>query len=186
MYKIYNKLESSELINKLNLNVLPQKMFKVQDGNDIQKFLEENPAQFYSIRDNVKSSNPNRTHRASKEDIMNIYKKFDICTVGVSINNHIDNQVLIGNIIVDAKGNVNIEGTDEKIDSVRNAINYAKYHINTDIFDKRLKYIHGAYEIIDYVLEHNLQDVVVEFSVFDKNIGVNKEKIIIWELRTNY
>ena len=186
MYKIYNKLESSELINKLNLNVLPQKMFKVEAGNDIKRFLDEHPAQFYSIRDNVKSSNPNRTHKASKDEIMNIYNKFDICTVGVSINNHIDNQVLIGNIIVDAKGNVTLEGTDEKYDSVRTATNSAKYHIKTDIFDKKLKYIHGAYEIIDYILEHNLQDVVVEFSVFDKNIGVNNEKVVIWELRTNY
>ncbi len=186
MYKTYNKLESSELINKLNLNVLPQKMFKVEAGSEIEDFLQNHPAQFYSIRDNVKTNNPNRTHKASKDEILNIYKKFDICTVGISQYNYIENQVLTGNIVVDSKGNVTIEGTDQKCDSARDAVNNAKYHINTDIFDKKLKYIHGAYDIIDYVLEHNLQDMIVEFSVFDKNIGINNEKVLIWELRTNY
>lgn len=142
MYKTYNKLESSNLINKLNLNVLPQKMFKVKTDADIENFLTENPAQFYSIRDNVKSNNTNRTHKASKEEILNIYKKFDICTVGVSQYNYIENQILTGNILVDARGNVTIEGTDEKCDSVREAVNNAKYRINTDIFDKKLKYVH--------------------------------------------
>lgn len=142
MYKTYNKLESSKLIDKLKLNVLPQKMFKVETNPDIESFLAEHPAQFYSIRDNVKSNNANRTHRASKEEILNIYKKFDTCTVGVSQYNYIENQILTGNILVDAKGNVTIEGTDEKCDSAREAVNNAKYRINTDIFDKKLKYIH--------------------------------------------
>ncbi|HIU51828.1 MAG TPA: hypothetical protein IAB70_04300 [Candidatus Merdicola faecigallinarum] len=186
MYQIYNKLESAELIEKLNLNVLPQKMFKVNGVQDVEGFLDSHPAQFYSIRDNVKSNSKNRNHKASKEDILNSYQKFDICTVGVSQFNYIDNQVLTGNILIDEKGNVTIEGTNEKCDSAREAVNNAKYHINTDIFDKKLKYINGAYDIIDYVLEHNLQNVVVEFSVFNKNIGVNQEKVLIWELRTNY
>lgn len=186
MYKTYNKLESSELINKLQLNVLPQKMFKVKAGNGIETFIEEHPAQFYSIRDNVRSNNPNRTHKASKSEILDVYKKFEICTVGISQYNYIENQVLTGNIVVDSTGNITIEGTNQKCDSVREAVNNAKYHINTDICDKKLKYINGAYDIIDYVLEHNLQDMVVEFSVFDKNIGVNNEKVLIWELRTNY
>lgn len=186
MYKTFNKLESSELISKLNLNVLPQKMFKVEGGSSVEEFLSTHPAQFYSIRDNVKSNNPNRTHKASKDEIMNIYKKFDVCTVGVSQYNYIEDQVFTGNIVVDSKGNVTLEGTDQKCDSAREAVNNAKFRINTDIFDKKLKYINGAHEIIDYVLEHNLQDMVVEFSVFNKNIGTNNEKVLIWELRSNY
>lgn len=186
MYKTYNKLQSAELIQKLNLNVLPQKMFKVQGVEEVEGFLEEHPAQFYSIRDNVKSNSKNRTHKASKQEILEVYKKFDICTVGVSQYNYIQDQVLTGNIIIDDKGNVTIEGTDEKCDSVREAVNNAKYRVCTDIFDKKLKYIHGAYDIIDYILEHNLQNMIVEFSVFNKEIGINQEKILVWELRTNY
>lgn len=187
MYKTYNKLESAELVNKLKLNQLPQKMFKVEtNAEDIDTFLRNNPAEFYSIRDGVKSGNPNRTHKASRDEILNIYKKFDVCAIGISQYNYIDSQVLTGNILIDSNGNITIEGTDEKCDSVRDAVSTAKYHINTDICDKKLKYINGAYEIIDYVLEHNLQDMIVEFSVFDKNIGTNNEKVLIWELRTNY
>lgn len=142
MYKIYNKLQSAELIEKLDLNVLPQKMFKVKNGEEVGKFLEEHPSEFYSIRDNVNSASKHKNHKASKEDIMNVYKKFDICTVGVSQYNYIHHQVLTGNILIDSKGNVTIEGTNEKCDSAREAVNNANIRINTDIFDKKLKYIY--------------------------------------------
>ena len=29
-------------------------------------------------------------------------------------------------------------------------------------------------------------DVIVEFSLFDKEVGIKKEKIVVYELRTHY
>ena len=34
--------------------------------------------------------------------------------------------------------------------------------------------------------ELELLDVIVEFALFDKEVGLKKEKIIVYELRTHY
>ena len=56
----------------------------------------------------------------------------------------------------------------------------------SDIFDKNLNKIPNIFTIIDYILKNHLLDIIVEFSVFDKCVEIKKEKVIIWELRTNY
>jgi len=70
--------------------------------------------------------------------------------------------------------------------SVRDCYNNPDYKGKSDIFDKRLTNINGVNEIIDYILKNNLTNIIVEFTVFNCLIGKNKEKIVIWELRTDY
>lgn len=35
-------------------------------------------------------------------------------------------------------------------------------------------------------MSHNLKDVIVEFALFDKDVGIKREKMIVYELRTHY
>ncbi len=188
MYKTNNKLESVNLIKTLKLNTFKQKVFEVKytTDEDVNKFLNANNCAIYAIRDNTTSNSSIRTHAASKDEILNVYKKFDNCTISESINNYINNQTLIGNIVVGSDGSVIVEGTNHKCDSVREAMNNANIRLNTTIDDNRIEYVNGLKDIVDYVIEHNLQDMVVEFSTFNKNVGINNEKVIIYELRSNY
>ena len=57
----------------------------------------------------------------------------------------------------------------------------------TNIFDdKTLNKIPCFDEVYKYIVDNKLQNIIVEFAYFDKPIGINKENIIIYELRTDY
>lgn len=186
MIAIHNKVESAKCIYKLDLNRLPEGIFTPNMKNELETFLNQYPAKYYSIRDKTQTNSPKRNHKASKQEILKVYQEIPISSIGVGLANYIEDQVLIGNIVVRKNGDIFFEGTDEKIVSVRDAVNQAKYRMQTDITDKKLKYRNGLLEIVDYILEHQLEDVIVEFSSFDKPIGIHQEKVLIWELRTDY
>lgn len=40
--------------------------------------------------------------------------------------------------------------------------------------------------IYQYIVSHNLKNVIVEFALFNKEVGIKEEKVIVYELRTNY
>ena len=60
------------------------------------------------------------------------------------------------------------------------------FNLKTNIFDKKLSKIPHFNFIYQYVIDNGLQDVIVEFSLFDKEIGIKNEKIVVYELRTHY
>ena len=60
------------------------------------------------------------------------------------------------------------------------------FNLKTDIFDKRLNEIPYFDLIYQYIINHNLQNVIVEFAMFNTEVGIKKEKIIVYELRTDY
>lgn len=186
MLEICNKVESAKWIYQLDLNRLPEDIFTPNDTQKLREFLRKYPAKYYSIRDKTQTNSPKRNHKASQQDILNLYKQIPISSIGVGLANYIDDQVLIGNLLVKKSGEVIFEGTNEKIISVRDAVNQAKYRIYTDITDKKLKYTNGLIPMIDYIIEHALEGVIVEFSYFNRPIGIHQENVLIWELRTQY
>jgi len=70
--------------------------------------------------------------------------------------------------------------------SVRDALSNPTFNLKTDIFDKNLNSIPHFDFLYQYIVSHDLIDVIVEFSLFDKEVGINHEKIIVYELRTHY
>ena len=70
--------------------------------------------------------------------------------------------------------------------SVRQAEVNPQFSFTCDIDDKRLDDIDGLDQVIDYVFKKNLFDVMVEFASMDIPIGTNQEKVIVFELRTEY
>lgn len=59
------------------------------------------------------------------------------------------------------------------------------YMLSLDLKERREPSIPGLTEAIDFIVEHDLFNMYVEISVFGIPVGVNRENIIIWELR-NY
>ena len=70
--------------------------------------------------------------------------------------------------------------------SVRDALRNPTFNLNTNIFDKRLNEISNFDLIYQYISENELYNVIVEFALFDTGVGIKKENIIIYELRTHY
>lgn len=183
--KIKNKLESIEKINKLNLNRFPEELFKVEEEEKVKDFLKRYPAQYYAIRDKSKPGGIFKL-KVENSDIFKEITKYTLFSINVSSANYADNQLLVGEIEVLSDGEVYATLSTDPKASVRDAVQNPIFNLKTDIFDKNLNKIPYFDFIYYYIINNNLQDVIVEFALFNKNIGIYNEKIIIYELRTNY
>lgn len=119
---------------------------------------------------------------------MRFYKKcsfYDNFGLDVSSTNYYNNRILCGEIILDKEGNLIFSGSTNKNNTHRD-FKAPNYFIKSTIFDKKIKYIPTLDTIIEYIFKHNLFNVIIEFCTFDIPVGINREKIIIYEVRTNY
>ena len=182
---IKNKLESIKKINELCLNKFPEELFRSGEEIKVQEFLEKYPAKFYAIRDKSKACGTFKL-KVSSEDVLTEIKDYNLFTINVSSYNYVENQLLVGEINILANGEVYLILSIDPTASVRDAIRNPDFNLKTNIFDKRLNEIPYFDYVFQYILSNNLYDVIVEFALFNKNVGINDEKIIIYELRTDY
>ena len=184
--EIKNKLESINMIEELKLNKFSEKLFKKNQKSEIGKFLDENPAKYYAIRDKSKAGGTFKL-KVEKTDIIEETKDYDLFTINVSSANYTENQLIVGEIMISSDNEVNAILSTNKTYSVRDAIKNPDFNIKTNIFDnKTLNNIPYFDNIYDYIITNDLLNVIVEFALFDKKIGIKKEHIIIYELRTHY
>lgn len=182
---ITNKLESIEMIQSLNLNRFPEQLFKSNQLQKVKEFLKKYPAKYYAIRDKSKSSGIFKL-KVEYDKVLEEVKEYDLFTINVSSANYSDSQQLVGEIEILSNGEVYAILSLDSNASVRDAINNPTFNLKTDIFDKKLNDIPHFDFIYKYIIDNNLQDIIVEFSLFDKKVGIKKERIIIYELRTHY
>ena len=182
---IKNKLESIKKINELCLNKFPEELFRSGEEIKVQEFLEKYPAKFYAIRDKSKACGTFKL-KVSSGDVLAEIKDYNLFTINVSSYNYVENQLLVGEINILANGEVYLILSIDPTASVRDAIRNPDFNLKTNIFDKRLNEIPYFDYVFQYILSNNLYDVIVEFALFNKNVGINDEKIIIYELRTDY
>lgn len=183
---IKNKLESIKKISELNLNKFPEQLFEKNEFKKVKEFIKNNPAAFYAIRDKSKAGGIFKL-KVSKENIFEEIKEYNLYTINVSSANYVDNQLLVGEIQIKSNGEVYaILSLDPKA-SVRDAIKNPNYNIKTDIYDnKTLNKIPYFNYLYQYIITNHLENVIVEFALFNKDVGIKNEKIIIYELRTHY
>lgn len=181
---ITNKIESYEKIIELNLNRFPEKVFKKDDVKEIEEFIKNNPAQYYAIRDKSKAGGLFKLKVLAKDIFKEIvgYEKFSI---NISSYNYINNQKLVGEIYISDERVACILSTNSSF-SVRDAIAHPDYNLVSNIMDESLNEIPYFNDIYEYIVRNKLKNTIVEFAYFDIPIGVNKENIIIYELRTDY
>lgn len=182
---IRNKIESVDAIDKLNLNHFPEKVFKKGQTKEVSEFLNEFPAKFYALRDKSKTGGFS-SHKIKREEVLEKIKVYDeLFSINVSSINYMENQVLVGEIQV-TDSNIYFLASTNKEHSLRDAYENPTFNLNTTIFDKALDEIPHFDKIYQFVLNHNLKNVVVEFAYFNIPVGINKENIIVYELRTEY
>ena len=183
--EVRSKLESINKINELGLNRFPEQLFTSNEEESVKKFLHDYPAQYYAIRDRSKALG-NFKLKVDYDKVLDEIKGYNLFTINVSSANYIDNQLLAGEIEFLSNGEVYAILSIDPTASVRDAICNPTYNLKTDIFDKQVNKIPHFDIIYQYIMNHNLQNVVVEFAVFDKDVGIKSEKVIVYELRTHY
>ena len=182
---IKNKLESMKKISELGLNKFPEQLFKAGEQEKVREFLTCYPAQYYAIRDKSKAGGIFKL-KVAANDVLTEINDYDLFTINVSSANYVENQLLVGEIQILSSGEVYATLSVDPTASVRDALRNPTFNLKTDIFDKKLNKIPYFDLIYEYIITHNLQNVIVEFALFDKKIGIRKEKIIVYELRTHY
>ncbi len=182
---IKNKLESMKKIGELGLNKFPEQLFKAGEQEKVKEFLNCYPAQYYAIRDKSKAGGIFKL-KVAANDVLAEINDYELFTINVSSANYVENQLLVGEIEILSNGEVYATLSVDPTASVRDALRNPTFNLKTDIFDKKLNRIPHFDLIYEYIINHNLQNVIVEFALFDKEVGIRKERIIVYELRTHY
>ena len=182
---INDKIESSNMIRELNLNRFPEEIFKPDDTDKIKLFLEKYPAKYYAIRDKSKAGGVFKL-KVDASKVLDEINEYNLFSINVSSANYVDNQLLVGEIEFLSNGEVFAILSLDSSASVRDAIKNPDFNIKTTIFDNKLNLIPYFDYIYKYISDNDLYNVIVEFALFDKEVGINKEKVIVYELRTNY
>ena len=124
--------------------------------------------------------------KVKADDIISEIDEYDKFSINVSSYNYIYDQLLVGEILITDESVGAILSTNGSY-SVRDAIRNPDFNIKTSLFDNetlnKIPYFNDVYK---YIVSNKLKNVIVEFAYFNKPIGVNKENIIIYELRTDY
>ena len=182
---INSKIESSKKIKELDLNKFPEQIFTKDNLEAIKEFIEKNPADFYAIRDKSKAGGVFKL-KVAADKILEEIDGYNLFSINVSSANYVDNQLLVGEIEFLSNGEVYAILSLNPAASVRDAIKKPDFNLKTTIFDKKLSRIPHFDYIYKYISDNNLYDIIVEFALFDKEVGEKKEKVIVYELRTNY
>ena len=182
---IKSKLESINKINELGLKKFPEQLFRKNEETKVQEFIEKYPANYYAIRDKSKAGGIFKL-KVDYDKVLEEIKDYNLFTINVSSANYVDNQSLVGEIEFLSNGEVYAILSIDPAASVRDAIQNPTFNLKTDIFDKKLNKIPHFDFIYQYIMNNNLQDIIVEFALFNKEVGIKKEKVIIYELRTHY
>lgn len=182
--KIESKKHSANIIKKLNLNRVPEVVCDTYEKFVIESFCDKYVAKTYILRD---VENPSGKYFLchSKEDcLISAMEYSGAFSLAVSCFAY-ENIVLLGEICL-TKDFVIIVASNDKTVHHRNVYQKAIIDLKTTLDDDRIWEVEGVEELIQYVVDHNLYDVIVEFVVYDKGVGVNDNKVLITELRSEY
>lgn len=183
---VRNKVESYKRINELGLNKFPEQLFRENESTKVKEFLESNKAEYYAIRDRSKVGGVLKL-KVDYDKVLEEIVGYNIFSINVSSINYQDNQLIAGEICFLSNNEVYAILTFNKDASVRDARENPSLNLKTDIFDKtNLERIPHFDYIYNYIVTNHLEDVIIEFALFDKEVGIKRERIIIYELRTEY
>lgn len=183
MYISKTKADSRNLIIRLGLNRAPEEFFKKNDRENIERFFEKYKADIYVLRDADHASSKYFYVKNAEECISKAAEFESNIIVAVSISNY-KNKVLLGAIEISGD-TVRICATQDETLDHRTMYGAAEYNLTTTVEDKRLSDVPEIDFLFDYLYKNHLLDITVEFTIYDRPVGANNERIIITELR-NY
>ena len=186
---IKTKRDSILKIKELKLNFFAEDIFNVKDLDGIKLFFDNNIAVEYCLRDPDKTLGKVIFVKSFEECLSALKNYKNYVTICVSANNYKEDIVLLGDIMVRREyGNdtVDLTARTDKEANHRNIYENPKYNLHASIDDNRLWDIPGFSKIMGYIAEHDLYNLVIEFVVYDCPVGINKEKVAIFELRSEF
>ena len=181
---VKSKRHSSELIKQLNLNGVPEILFKEYDANAIEMFCDKYQEPVYILRDLDSPSGMYFICKSKQECIDNAknYKgQFSLAVSCVSYTG----KVLLGEIMI-SNNRVVIGARNDKDSHHRNIYDNPCIRLDTNFDDKRLWQTHGVEDLFNYLVNKNIFDTIVEFVVYDHPVGVHGNNVLVVELRSNY
>ena len=183
---IRNKYQSDQTIKVLGLNRVAEKIFfKDAAVDELIKFLIQTNYSYYNIREKSNSAGKFK-YKLTKSEILEISSDYYNFSVFESLAEADNRLILQGDIEIDKDFIMRASLSTIKNISNRIAMQEPEYNIyNYDLKEQKEPNIKGLSKVIDYVSRHNLIGMVVEFSLYEIPVGINRENIIIWELR-NY
>ena len=184
--RIRNKQESAYLIESLNLNKLQDIYLKKFDKSVVEKFLEENKAVYYAVRSRAVAGSRIFNLKVKREDVIDYVKDLSDFSINISSYGFWQNQLCTGEVKIGKDMGLSISVTNDPKASARDGAQKPDYNFVTTIEDKRVDKIKGMREVINYIFKHELFDMIVEFAAYNINVGRNNEKVVIFELRTDY
>ena len=192
---IHSKKESDFLIRKIGLNHIDFMSFDLGDCSidDVICAIdngEESRNKVYNIRDN-EHYNGKFTVGIHFKNLREELKNYMGCRVRINeniIDYDKDNLIVKGDIVLHRDFTVRATISGVKGITQREASNNPNVFetVDCNIVNEKFisKYKRELEKVLDLICKNNLFDVIVEFGVYDKAIGVNNENIIFWELRT--
>jgi hypothetical protein len=186
MYDIKDKAQSTHLITQLNLNRMPEIIIYVNELYKAEKFIKDHPYPLYVLRNPLVPDSKYFYIRDFAELQQYLEHFSDKIMISASINGFRDHKRLLGSICINRDDSIMITATKNKDLDHRTVNTNPDYDYKFDIHDKtiisKIPYFDTIY---NYIVSHHLLDITVEFTVFDIEVGINKEFIVISELR-NY
>lgn len=182
--KIKDKFESIQFIKNNNLNYFGEEVFKSNQIAEIKKYLNSHTEKYFILKDKTRI-NGKVYHNLTREEVLKHISEYNILGLDVASYNYLNNKILLGEILITSKMEITLSGSFNKESNHRNFCE-PNIFLKSDIFDKKIKYIKGLKEIINYVFKYSLFDIIVEFCVYDIPLGICKENVVIFEVRTDY
>lgn len=182
--QVKNKQESEALIRKLDLNRLETYTFTQEEPEELIKYLQDNKGKKFNIRDRYTQMGEFH-YNITEEEVKQHAPRYKKYTVYESLHEADKLLVLQGEIELDKEFNLTATLDDRLNIPNREAMKKPKYHLSLNLGERREPNIPGLTEVIDYIVEHKLFNMIVEFSIFKTIVGIHRSNILIWELR-NY
>lgn len=182
--KINSKKHSASIISKLNLNRVPEIVCEIYESSVIDVFCDKYIAKKYILRD-LETASGKYFFCHNKEECLKLAKEYSgAFSLAVSCFAY-ENIVLLGEIYL-TRDSITIVGSNDRTAHHRNVYQKAIINSTTTLDDDKIWEVEGVEDVINYVVTHNLYDIIVEYVVYDKPVGVNNEKVLIVELRSDY
>lgn len=187
MIKVQGKKEAIAKLKTLGLNYFPLDIFDVKDKEGIKKFFEKHKSSEYGLR-NPNVANAKFYFVKNYEEAEKLLPKFKTqVTVVVSYRPFKEDIVLLGDIKISKLANtVDLTARSDCEATHRNIYENPEYNIHASLDEDRVWRVPGFDKIARYIADHELYDVIVEFSVYSCKLGIKKENVVISEIRTGY
>lgn len=187
---IKNKQQSKEFIisNKLNAPITSPLFYNATgDLHAIVEFLLDHKLNYYSIRENRSSGL--FIYGISRDNILDVIidkyrnKQFTICESMFLYDK--ENMLIQGDFYLTKDFIFSCGYSNIKNEPLREASQHFPYKF-WEVDLKQKYYLNSQVDkIIDYLVNNNLFDMIVELTLYNCAVGSQKTNIIVWEVR-NY